>query len=92
MAQSIEDMHMQSPNITLHIKTATNIYNTDFLPIISYNCFAFHVNIYRFRQTLILVRYLHSWGVTPLLSVGAYTMVPHSIIHILVSVGLRQSE
>lgn len=45
MAQAIEDMHMWSPNITLYIKTAKNIYNTDYLPILSYKCFAFYVNI-----------------------------------------------
>ena len=31
MASSIEDTHMSSPNITLYIKIATNIYNTDYL-------------------------------------------------------------
>ena len=33
MAQSIEDTHMWSPNITLYIKTATSIYNTDYFPM-----------------------------------------------------------
>jgi hypothetical protein len=81
MAQSIEDIPMRSPNVTLHIKIATNIYNTDYLPILSYNCFAFCVNICLSLQTLTLVRYLRSWGVTPLLSVAAYTMVLQLILY-----------
>jgi len=45
MAQSIEDMHMWSHNVTFYIKIAKNIYNADYLPILSYKCFAFYVNI-----------------------------------------------
>jgi hypothetical protein len=72
---------MRSPNITLHIKITTNIYNTHYLPILSYNSFAFCVNISLSLQTLSLVLYLHSWGVIPLLSVGAYTMVLQLILY-----------
>lgn len=56
MAQSIEDMHMWSPNTTPYIKTATNIYNTDYLPILFYKCFAFYVNICLSLQKNTLVR------------------------------------
>ena len=41
MVRSIEYMHMWSLNTTLYIKIATNIYNTDYLLIISFKCSSF---------------------------------------------------
>lgn len=67
--------------MTLYIKTATNIYNTDYLPILSYKYFAFYLHICLSLQKNTLVRYRHSRGVNPLLSVGAYTMVLQLVLH-----------